>query len=316
MYARGLTTALVTANVFHNALSQWDPWWTHYYTEMLCRLSEIAVNWYISELDFDLAFTFWDVYQLGGNQACREAYLSMLEKLQRRTCKINQTILEEASNHQTANFFDAIRLACAVDRTVDVIVTWEPHQFAQTLEDHYRIHVDGYFYRAIPTEPGEPDHPETYTMGIFSVRAFLIHLDHLNQTNFSAQNHPPGFSLEDFQVHSSASQHSEATVILLDPAASQLQATAAGSTAFDAIQRAIDQAIDSYCTLPPRSLNRFFVPASSRLQGADSPVEVVLGVECDGFTFEASASHNSMLQAAAEAYIKAINSIYRRFLGV
>lgn len=300
---RVLPTALITANVFQNGLSRRDHC-RRLYTELLRRLSTQRIDWYMTALDVDLAFTLWDVYQLGGDEAYYAAYAAMVNQI--KTCSVTQSILEEASHHQI-NFYDAIRLACALDRHLEMIVTWEPNQFAHTMEDHYRILSDGYFHINKPTQALDPQdtEPTEQTITVYSVPAFLLHLGRLDR-----EGHPQagkGFCLVKIQSIDD-DENTQATAILLNPQGQQFQATAQGNTPFDALQQAIDQAVDQFVRIPPRRLSRFFVPAST-LQGADAPVEAVIRVECGGLNFEQSASNNNVMRAAAEAYIKVINEI-------
>jgi hypothetical protein len=84
--------------------------------------------------------------------------------------------------------------------------------------------------------------------------------------------------------------------------------TAAGRTPIEAIQRAIDQAVDQWCDMPIRQLVRYWSRPST-LTGADSPVEIMVGVECGDLSFESSACSGNSIRAAADAYVKVINSI-------
>jgi len=115
------------------------------------------------------------------------------------------------------------------------------------------------------------------------------------------------------QIDSHGSSDNVATIVLRYRNGEQVQQTAKGLTPIDALLKAMDQVVDCYVTLPERRLSRFFVPATT-LYGADAPVEVVLGIDCGGCNFEESASNNNLFWAAADAYIKVINSICRRLL--
>jgi len=68
MPKRNIIVALLTANVFQNGLSRHEES-QRYYTDLLRRLPTQSVNWYMSELDYHLAFTLLDLYNLGGNGA-------------------------------------------------------------------------------------------------------------------------------------------------------------------------------------------------------------------------------------------------------
>lgn len=77
---------------------------------------------------------------------------------------------------------------------------------------------------------------------------------------------------------------------------------------FEAIQRAIDQAVDEWYDAPMRHLVRFWIRPSI-LTGADSLVEMLVGVECGDLNFESSVCSGNSIRAAADAYVRVINSI-------
>ncbi|UIE37040.1 alpha-isopropylmalate synthase regulatory domain-containing protein [Leptodesmis sichuanensis] len=307
-----MRTALVTANVFQNALANRDACWP-YYAELLRRLAAQPITWYMTSFDYALAITFWSISKLGsrlaGDPACQEAYQDMLRRV--RVCPIDEDIVEGANKYHI-NFCDALRVACARDRFVDCIVTWEPHQFARSREEHNQVQLNECFTFPIRVEDGESGEMIYLEIDIFSVRAFLLNLqqNELQERRRWRSRRSQRFYLEDFSLHTGSTH--DAAITLRDLTGRSLQGNATGNTPIDALQKAIDQAVDQQVEIPTRYLSRWFVPPAT-LFGADAPIEVVIGVECAGSSYETGASHSNVLQAAAEAYIQVINRICSDF---
>jgi hypothetical protein len=298
-------TALVTANVFQNVLARHDPR-CEYYTNLLQRLASRPVQWYSTFFDRSLALTFWELFrgEVEVGEACQEAYWGLLNQV--KACSFGTSISELSGDLQIGNFCDALRLATAIDYAVDVIVTQEPQQFARTVVDSYRAQVDGYFYITLPTICADTGREVNHPIGVFSVGAFLLNLDNIGHLPLVMQL-PRSSAMRIESLQMTVSDQSEVT-ILLKGCADEITVTAAGRTPFEAIQQAIDQAIDEWYDMPMRQLVRFWIRPST-LTGADSPVEMVVGVECGDLNFESSACSGNCIRAAADAYVKVINSI-------
>jgi hypothetical protein len=294
-------TALITANVFQNGLSRCEESW-RYYTVLLRTLAAKPVDWYISDLDFDLAFMLWHLYQFGGDDACREAYAEMMQIL--KVCPINGSILNDSGFYRL-NFYDAIRLACGVACCIDAIVTWEPNQFATSDKERSSIREKGYFYRNFAAEMADDQTQTTYSIGIFSVDAFLLHMDKLEANTSPEEAASRGLRMEELEVHINRSI--KATVALRTPKGRQLREAMRGRTPCEALYKAIDRCVDRHFKLPERNLIYFSMPDT--IGGADAVVEVSIRVECDGAQFEASATDDNVLRAFGEAYVAAINAI-------
>ncbi|MDX2239666.1 MAG: alpha-isopropylmalate synthase regulatory domain-containing protein [Leptolyngbyaceae cyanobacterium bins.302] len=306
-----MRSALVTANVFQNALANRSVS-RGYYATLLQRLAEQPVTWYMTEFDHALALAFWDTFRLGGDVVCQTAYIEMLRQIRHR-CPIDGDILE-GSNRYRINFCDALRVACARDRFLDCIVTWEPHQFASNAEQHNQVQINEFFQLPIRIEDAETQEMTTIKIGVFSVRAFLLRIqqdffeeNELEERRALRSRRSQYFLLQNFHLQTGGDTH-EVAVMLCDAMGRCLCGNACGNSPIDALQKAIDQAVTQTVQLPTRYLSRWFVPPAT-LFGADSPVEVVVGVECEGFSYEESASHSNVFQAAAEAYVQVINRI-------
>lgn len=306
-----MRSALVTANVFQNALANRSVS-RGYYANLLQRLADQSIAWYMTEFDYALATAFWDTFRLCDDLVCQTAYVEMLRRI-RHTCPIDSDILE-GSNRYRINFCDALRVACARDRFLDCIVTWEPHQFASNAEQHNQVRINEWFQLPIRIEDAEFQEMTTIKMGIYSVRAFLLHLqqdsleeNELEERRVLRNRRSQCFRLQNFYLQTGDAGN-EVAVMLCDAMSRCLCGNAWGNSPIDALQKAIDQAVAQTVQLPIRYLSRWFVPPAT-LFGADSPVEVVVGVECEGFSYEESASHSNVFQAAAEAYVQVINRI-------
>lgn len=295
-------TVLVTANVFQNGLSRHEQSW-RYYTSLLHRLPSLDVNWYISELDDILAFKLWDQFQMGGDRACQDAYLQMQKIL--KICPVDQYILED-SGFANLNFFDAIRLSCAVDRNIDTIVTWEPSQFASMDRDRRSVNVNGYFDYTFKSILADDGSTISHKIRVSTVSAFLLHLNGLDHPS-SYDERLGSFQLNQLDFNSGA-EGDTATVEVFTPEGDRIQGVVTGSSPREAISAAIDQCIDRCIILPKRSLVHFNVP--NMIGGASSPVDVMISVTCDRRFFQASANHTSVLRAFGDAYINVINQIY------
>jgi predicted nucleic acid-binding protein len=297
--------ALITANVLQNGLSRNEDS-SRYYTDLLLRLSSQPVRWYISELDWHLAFTMWRIYNLGGDRAWQEAFNAMAQIITR--CPVNESILEN-SGFPGINFYDAIRLACAIDASVDAIVTWEPNQFTANARDRNNVWQHGYFDRTFEARLADDDSPYVHNIRVFSASAFLLEL--FDAGNFSETVEESRtsctFQLEHLTLQIADEHH--ATVVVCSSQGA-IQEMATGLTPCDALYKAIDRCVDQCTLLPSRHLVHYTVPGT--IGGADSPIEVRINVECDRRLFEASASHPNVIRAFGDAYINAINDICNR----
>jgi predicted nucleic acid-binding protein len=304
-----MRNALITANVFQNVfkdiLTMPVPY-QRYYVDLLRRLAAQPVTWYMTALDYALAYAFWDLFRLREDEVCQEAYLQLLQRV--RICPIDEWILEEASNYHQINFCDALRLACAVAYNLDAIVTWEPYLFVRTVKEHQQFESNWYLFVKIPSESAEPDNVAECRIGVFSVGAFLLSFHSDEEHWFTESQQLQYFRLERCYFIT-CGEHNEASIMLCGPSGELLEATVQGNSPFDAIQKAVDQIVNEcFPTIPPRHLSRFFVPQAT-LFGADAPIEVVIRVECASQSFQEGASHSSVFQAATDAYIKVINKI-------
>jgi LeuA allosteric (dimerisation) domain len=301
-----ISTALLTANVFQNALANRGAAWG-YYPLQLRKLSLLPIYWYMTALDYALAVAFWEICKSVGSPECQVSYLMMLQKV--KVCPIDEQILDEAEIYPI-NFCDALRLACARERNLDAIVTWEPHHFAHRVEEHNQVQLNGYLKQRIRTEESETRTHLDWAINIYSVRAFLLNweLSKIEKRRSQYAQKLQVFQMLEFHCTSNSEGHNDASLTLCSPAGQIVKGFAIGNSPIDALQRAIDCAIEQYILLPKRYLTHFYLPPST-LFGADALVEVVIGVECDRNSFEESASSGNMFQAAAEAYIRVINKI-------
>jgi len=256
-----------------------------------------------------LAVTFWELFggEAGVDEACQDAYWGLLNQV--KACPFDRSIWELSGELEIGNFCDALRLATAIDQGMDVIVTQEPQQFARSIVDIYRAQADGYFYITLPTVCADTGDEVNHYIGVFSVGAFLLNLDNIGRQPLAMQlPRSQAFQIESLQM--TVGDESEVTILLkgCTDEIDEITVTAAGRTPFEAIQRAIDHAVDKWYDMPIRQLVRFWSRPST-LTGADSPVEIVVGVECGDFDFESSACSGNFIRAAADAYVKVINLI-------
>jgi hypothetical protein len=301
-------TALLTANVFQNGLSRHEESW-RLYTNLLQRLSSESVSgwvqWSMSQLDYDLAFGLWDLYQLGGTSACREACRQIQSLVQ--VCAIDPQILEESGCYRL-NFYDAIRLACALDHNLDAIVTWEPRQFILRDQELDEFQQNGYFNIHLETELAEAGTFAVHTIRVFSVSAFFIHLKHL-QPQFAEEGNLGAFCLEKFKIDTDEEGNEiQATVAVRSPTNELIQGTARSSTPCGAIYGAIDQCVDQCVAIPQRQLIRITIP-DTLIEGVSAAVEVRISIECDRRIFRSNASNTNLFRALGQSYLNVINEI-------
>jgi hypothetical protein len=302
-------SALLTANVFQNGLSRHEESW-RLYTHLLQQLSSESINawvqWYISQLDYDLAFSLWDLYPLGGTSDCREACQTMQNLVQ--ICAIDERIVEDSGCYRL-NFYDSIRLACAMDHNLDAIVTWEPRQFILHDQELDELQENGYFDLCLESCLAEDEAIAHHSIRIFSVSAFFLHLQHLRQEPFWEDKHLGRFSLEKLKIDTNdEGNEARATVAVRNPKNEILHVTAQCSTPCGALYRAIDTCVDQFVVLPRRRLIRMTIP-ETLIEGIDAPIEVRISVECDHHIFRASASNPNLLWALGNAYMDALNEI-------
>jgi predicted nucleic acid-binding protein len=297
--------ALITANVLQNGLSRNEDS-SRYYTDLLLRLSRQHIKWYISELDWHLAFDMAQLYNLGGDRAWQEAFNAMAQVV--TLSPLSESVLED-SGFPGLNFYDAIRLAHAIDECVDAIVTWEPNLFTANARDRNTIWQDGYFDLTFESRLADDNSPHTHTIRVFSPSAFLLELVRTDNSSEPIEESPTPctFQLEHLTLHVSDDHH--ATVVVCGPQGA-VQEMATGLTPCDALYKAIDRCVDQCILLPSRRLVHYTVPGT--IGGANSPIEVKINIECDRRLFEASATHPNVIRAFGDAYINAINDICDR----
>ncbi|MBE9070632.1 hypothetical protein IQ260_28740 [Leptolyngbya cf. ectocarpi LEGE 11479] len=301
-------TALITANVFQNCLSR-SYASRSYHTNILRRLIATPIEWYISDIDFDLAFTLRELYKLDvnsqeSNSVCQEVRKNL------RNCRITSYVLEE-SQHYAINFYDALRLACAVEECVDYIVTWEPTSFVRNPHERRALEQQGFFDLTLDSEDADTSMHLPKTIGVFPPNRFWSHLQ--NQTSREQPSRMTScyIHFESLSLQLGGGSFSQADIILRDQTGHRIKGGERGSTPCGATLKALDQAIDRCLHLPQRELINFSIPPI--IGGPDALVEVSLNIECAGQLFPASARHNSVYHACAEAYINAINEIAEAF---
>ncbi len=308
---------LITANVFHNGLSERAD--SHeYYTRNLIRLASLPKEWqwYVTSIDYDLAFVLPAVHTLLGSQAYYQACDRLRNRL-KLPLSIDKSIEQSASSFGFPNYFDALRLACALDGCLDMIVTWEPHHFSRNQGDVFRVRSHGHFDYTIPTQNLEDNSIHDQTIQIFGVESLLRYAEQpflkfaqvlpesqfrLGSLNIQSVSEPePNF----LQTHFPSTVTAVVHLATDDP----VETTAQGKTPVEALYQAIDQCINSFGQIPTRQLIYYWVPG--QMGGAAAAVEVMICIQCGEETYEASASNPSIIRAFGEAYISAINQIWR-----
>ena len=297
--------ALVTLNVFQNCFISEDPCW-RYFANLLRILASKSVYLYITEPDCEFARHYFVQYKYQLDEVCQKVYLSLLEHI--RVCVVDAAIWEETTRYPLV-LPDRIRLACALDHHLDAIVTYEPQQFALTAEDLYKLQINGYFSIGISSECAETGSVIEKTVNVFSVSSFLIYLDQGKEPIPLESQYHESFRLHDFHLTCERDE-SHATISLHTSIGTRLEASASGRTPVEVIQKAIDRMVDQIVQMPSRRIIRYAIPLAS-LCSAESPVDVVICVECEGSYFEHSACSSNSIRAVADAYIKAINTICR-----
>lgn len=301
-------TALITANVFQNCLSR-SYASRSYHTNILRRLIATPIEWYISDIDFDLAFTLRELYKLDvnsqeSNVVCQEVRTNL------HNCCITSYILEE-SQHYAINFYDALRLACAVEECVDYIVTWEPTSFVRNPHERKELEQQGFFNLNLDSEDADTGMRLPKTIGVFPPNRFWSHLQSQHNGEQPSKMTSCYIHFESLSLQLGGGSSSRADIILRDQTGHRIRGVERGATPCGATLKALDQAIDQCLYLPHRELINFSIPPI--IGGPDALVEVSLNIECAGQLFPASARHNSVYHACAEAYINAINEIAEAF---
>ncbi len=296
MSQRSCISALITPNIFQNSLSR-NPETSGYCTEWLRRLASLSVRWYMLQSDFDQAFTFWRMYQLGGSAECQAIYQVMESRI--HTLPITEDLLEFAGQFKL-NFNDALRLACAFETPLDLIVTWEAYQFAESTRGRQTVEQYGYFNRSTESILADENEPILSSIAIYGLSSFMREM---MQPEVSQV--PPMFHLHQLEVRSG--DECAATICLGTREGECFRESAVGATPCDAIYRTIDRCVDAFLELPVRRMVDFSVPPT--VGGAEAEAKAMITVVCDRRYFETSASHINMMHAFAHAYVSAINQI-------
>ncbi|MGD1857773.1 MAG: alpha-isopropylmalate synthase regulatory domain-containing protein [Leptolyngbyaceae cyanobacterium] len=301
-------TALITANVFQNCLSR-SYASRSYHTNILRRLIAAPIRWYISDIDFDLAFTLRELYKLDvnsqeSNSVCQEVRKNL------HNCHITPYVLEE-SQYYAINFYDALRLACAIEECVDYIVTWEPASFVRSPHERKELEQQGFFNLTLGSEDADTGMRRSKTIGVFPPNRFWSHLQNNSSGELSAQSASRYIHFESLSLQVGGGSFSRAEVFIRNQTGHRIRGEKQGFTPCEATLIALDLAIDQCFYLPHRELINFSILPS--IGGPKALVEVSLDVECAGQLFPARARHNSVYHACAEAYINAINEIADAF---
>ncbi|MEO1347428.1 MAG: hypothetical protein AAFW84_01305 [Cyanobacteria bacterium J06635_15] len=178
--SHGFHAVLVTANVFQNCLPKLKQD-VALNIALLDGFLRHPIRWYVSEVDYQMIELYWRLF---GDPSCESAYLGMFKQVQ--FCMVNAAIQAEARHHPMSSVSDSIRLACAIDRQVDALVTWEPDHFTRNPEDHDQVSEHGFFDYHLSSEVFSEDADletvvklddseataEKPCIRIFSVRAF------------------------------------------------------------------------------------------------------------------------------------------------
>lgn len=311
---------LITANVFHNSLPRLNEGADlfNYYLSRLQHREDI--KWYISSVDYDSIQYFWDNFGDYNQAEYREAYLGMMSIL--KQCEVTPSICEEARLNQFYSVSDSIRLACAIDRNVDAIVTYEPHHFVRDREEEQLAQDNNHFILRISSEQADLDELEIerfMSIKIFSPRSFLLHFDQDLRGQNQYEN-SKFFNLFQFRVElDSQSEHDQelnlVNVTLFIPSQNKtLEGSSEGRTPIDALQKAIHYAISDYLQLSNYKMTQFQVYDSPQLNGADGQIEVFVGLDCEQGSFSATARSSNFIRAAGESYINIINQIMNLIL--
>ncbi|GAB4152578.1 MAG: hypothetical protein Fur0046_32240 [Cyanobacteria bacterium J069] len=305
---------LITANVFQNGLAKRE---ASQYLEQLTMLSALPLEsypLYMSALDYNLAFSIPEYYSLGQTQRYVEVCQQMQERLS--IIHIDEIVREQAQTFPNLNYFDAVRLSCALDpcSNVGMIVTWEPYQFVRNQEEMFDIRRQQFFDYQYPTECLDSGDYFERNVRVYSVEGFIRH-EVTRDRLMAGEGVPHYFCLGDLEVHSlnqinADLPESTVTVTIVHSTEAEIctgQQRITSSTPVKTLYQAIDACIEQFVSLPPRSLNYYWVPG--KLGGPESEAEVVIRVECDGNPYEATASNPSIIRAFGDAYVQAINQI-------
>lgn len=132
---------LITANIILNCCISGKEK-SRIYKYFVQQLSSLGgrFNFYITELDFYLAFFIPMLCGLDSNQTYFNYYYQILDNL--TICKTDASVVETSSIFQV-NPLDAIRFSTALDHNLDGIITWEPLHYIQTAEDKVTIQREG-----------------------------------------------------------------------------------------------------------------------------------------------------------------------------
>jgi hypothetical protein len=263
----------------------------------------------MTKIDHDVALSYFHQFGRDIDETFQEVYLSMLSQV--KICAIDEYVLEVA-NCYSLNFADRIRLACAIDQNLDVIVTYEPQQFICEPEHLYGLQVDGCFPVCLVTECADSSLSDEWKVTVFSVPSFLIYLDAAMEDRLPNSQRFDWFQLHDFKLMSD-NDMSEVMLELKTPEQRIESSSAWGKTPLEAIQTAIDNVVDQCIDMPMRRICRYSIPPVT-LASADAPIEVVICIQCGELFFEKSACSSNSVKAAANAYVKVINSICERLM--
>ena len=314
-----MLTALITANVFHNSLPSISCG-ADFPFLCLSQLNSLDnVKWYVTEVDYTSIWYFWTMFGNDRNNPLRASYLEMISKL--NICHISNFIEQELKSpfYQYQSVADAIRLACAINQHVDAIVTWEANHFARSKEEKENAR-DGnrnYLNFQYICEYAEDQSFITQYLDIYSPRLFWLFA---REPSSGLGNNSIIHNTIHFQINSLSVTGGEdggtstARLEITDFHENTCISIAGnGTTLIAAIQNAIDSYLDSEIvqrrfSIPNRTISCFQIPGSN-LESASSPIELLLGVECQGRSFRVISSSSSVIQAAANAYIQIINWI-------
>jgi hypothetical protein len=301
-----MTGVLITANVFQNGLSKSE---SDDYLRKLALLANLPVSeykFYISAIDHRLAFFIPEYYGLNKSQP----YNDICEQIKQRLLiiDIDKFVREEAKAFSNLNYFDAIRLACALQPCLDInkIVTYELHQFVRYQEEMFEARKQGFFDYEYEAEDLESGQILSQIIRVHDFEQFVQQINNpVDCAEFQGRFGIGNLEIQSTDRDSPTFLETRVSVDIYTLEGQIETGNALCRTPVETLYQAIDDGLSKLVNLPPRSLTYYWVPGV--IGNPASEVEVVIRVQCEDLTYETAARNVSIIRAFGDAYVKAVN---------
>lgn len=308
-------SALLTPNVFQNCHSALR----NDYAEISMLLRQIlasdGINFYMTDYDKALVDIFVNHFGLYRNQ---DIYRFLIDRV--KSIKTDcESIKDEAKLYCTLNSIDAVRMASAIDRQLDAVITWEPHHFVIGDAAYRKLQERQYFDFELYSPSDQVECEELSVITVYSVRSFW---NFINDSGISPGHREIAdylFSVDDISIFcdldSNGNCQYEATVSLRHSTYGRCESKATSQlNDFDAIRVAVNNIVDMHFDLPERIIIRYISRNTTSRGYIQRVHRVEMTGSCGDLERSFISSEVNLHTAMANCYCQLVNLAIQEYL--